>query len=343
MKKIVIHRPGGYDRLRLEEHPDPSPGPGEVRVDVEAVGVNYADCITRMGLYASANRLVGFPITPGFELAGRVGATGPDVEGHARGARVLGLTLFGAYASRIVLPVERVLPIPDDMDTETASGFPTVFLTAWFAVFELAHPRAGDTVLVHSAAGGVGQALVQLAKHAGCRVVAVVGASHKVETARWAGANVVIDKSRDALWPAAEAACPEGYQAVFDANGVSTLIQSYRHLAPMGRLVVYGFHGMLPRRGGRPSRLKLAWDYLRTPRFDPVRMTGANRSVLAFNLSLLGGQAARLHEGLEQLLAWYRQGVLRPAPTTVYPFEEVARAHRDLESGATVGKLVLRV
>ena len=183
--------------------------------------------------------------------------------------------------------------------------------------------------------------LVQLGKLAGCRVTGVVGAAHKVDPARAMGADAVIDKSTQPLWKTAERLAPDGFDIILDANGVATLRQSYRHLAPVGKLVVYGFHGMLPRRGGVPHRLRLAWDYLRTPRFSPFDLTTRNRSVLGFNLSFLFDRTATLQHGLQQLLGWLEQGKLQPPVVSCYPFESVAQAHRDLESGQTTGKLVL--
>ena len=342
MKKIVIHKPGSYERLKIETHPDPRPGPGEVLIDVSAIGVNYADCIIRMGLYASAKELKGYPITPGFEAAGKIAEVGAGVTGFAPGQSVMALTLFDGYSSKLVLPAERVFAIPEGVSELQAAGFPTVFLTAWFALCEQARSGAGDAVLIHSAAGGVGSALVQLAAMRDCHVVGVVGAGHKVEFARQAGATVVIDKSNQDLWSEAEAAAPGGYQSIFDANGVSTLGQSYEHLAPMGRLVIYGFHSMLPRTGGKPNWLKLAADWLRTPRFNPLRMTAENRSVMACNLSFLGENADYLRQGMLELLEWLAEGKIRPAEVTEYAFEDVASAHRDIESGQTTGKLVLR-
>lgn len=152
----------------------------------------------------------------------------------------------------------------------------------------------------------------------------------------------MIDNSHGGLWSEVERLTRgRGYAAIFDANGVSTLRQSYRHLRPTGRLVVYGFHSMLPRTGGRPGWLRLAWDYLRTPRFNPLEMTQHNRSVLAFNLSYLFDRVDLLQAAMGDLLARLRAEQIRPLPLTTYPLAEVARAHRDLESGQTVGKLVL--
>jgi NADPH:quinone reductase-like Zn-dependent oxidoreductase len=169
----------------------------------------------------------------------------------------------------------------------------------------------------------------------------VVGAAHKVETVRLLGADAVIDKSSDKLWNTAQRIAPGGYDVILDANGITTLRQSYRHLAPVGKLIVYGFHSMLPRKGGRPNRLRLLWDYCRTPCFNPFSLTAQNRSVLGFNLSFLFDRIALLREAMNQLLQWLEDGRIRPLAVHGYPLEAVAQAHRDLESGQTVGKLVL--
>jgi NADPH:quinone reductase-like Zn-dependent oxidoreductase len=342
VKKIVIHTPGSYNHLVIEEHPDPTPGPDEVLIAVEAIGVNYADCVTRMGLYASAKHYVGYPITPGFEIAGTVLATGERVIDLAADTPVMAVTRFNGYATRLVVRRHQVFRRPERLTPEQAAGFPAVSLTAWFALFELAHPRARETILVHSAAGGVGGMLVQLGRIAGCRVVGVVGAAHKVEAAQALGSDAVIDKSSRDLWREAERLAPGGYDIILDANGVSTLEQSYRHLAPIGRLVVYGFHSMLPRHGGLPGKFRLAWNYWRTPRFSPFSLTTRNRSVLGFNLSFLFDRQELMETGLLQLIEWLEDGKLVSPRVSVYPFKRVADAHRDLESGQTVGKLVLR-
>lgn len=341
MRKVVIHAPGSYDALKLEEHPDPRPAKGEILVDVEAAGVNYADCIIRMGLYESAKKYVGWPITPGFEVAGKVSALGEDAQGPAPGTPVVAVTRFGGYASRVSVPAHQVFPLPKGFSAVDAAGFPAVSLTAYYALFELVRLRPGMTLLVHSAAGGVGSALVQLGKIAGCRVIGVVGASHKVEVARKLGADAVIDKSRDSLWKTAELLAPEGFDVALDANGVETLGESYKHLAPAGKLIVYGFHTMMPKQGGRPNWIKLAADWLRTPRFNPLDLTNDNKSVLAFNLSYLFHREDILKEAMDRLFGWIEQGRFVAPPVKTFPVEKVAEAHRALEGAGTVGKLVL--
>ncbi len=340
MKRIRIQQPGGYEALRVEEGPDPQPGPGQVRIAVEACGVNYADGIIRMGLYASARELHGYPITPGFEVAGRIDAVGDGVMAWSVGDAVIGLTLFNGYSSRLCLEAEQVFALPQRLSMAEGASLPTVFLTAWFMVHQQLHPRAGERWLVHSAAGGVGSALVQIGRLAGCRVTGVVGGAHKIDHCARMGADRVIDKSHEDVWTAARTDAPEGYHAIFDANGVATLRASYAHLAPTGRLVIYGFHSMLPH-DGRLNWLRLAWDWLRTPRFNPLDMTQRNRSVLAANLSFLQSEAPRLREGMRWLMSRFESGELQPLPVETFPLERAADAQRRIESGQSIGKLVL--
>ena len=150
MRAVVVRRAGGWDRLSVEERPSPPLGAGELRIAVRAAGVNFADVAVRMGLYSSAKKYVGWPITPGFEVAGRVREVGPGVEDVAIGDEVMAVTRFGGYASEVVVPRHQAWPLPAALDLFQAAGFPAVALTAYFALFELAHPRAGDTLLVHS-------------------------------------------------------------------------------------------------------------------------------------------------------------------------------------------------
>jgi NADPH:quinone reductase-like Zn-dependent oxidoreductase len=216
-----------------------------------------------------------------------------------------------------------------------------VFLTAYYALRETFRVRPGGWVLVHAAAGGVGLAALQLARADGLFSVGVVGAAHKRQVALDYGAHHVIDKSSQALWPELERLVPNGLQLVLESNGAETLKQSYSHLAPLGRLVVYGFHSMLSRGRGSPNWLKLAYDFLRTPRFHPLDMVDANKGVVAFNLSYLFDQESLLTEAMTRMLGELEQGVLRPLPVSELPLADAAGAHRALQSGSTVGKLAL--
>lgn len=336
MKKIIIEKTGSYDQLKLQEFFLSEPAENEVLIEVHACGVNFADVCVRMGVYSSANELATWPITPGFEVAGIVKAVGSKVSKFAIGQRVVALTFFGGYATHVKVAEDYALIIPDNLSFTQAAAIPAVFLTAYYALFELVHPKPNDLLLIHSAAGGVGSALVQLGKLVGCKVVGIVGASHKVDFVKSLGADRVIDKSKEDLWKDIG-----DFDAVFDANGVETLRKSYQHVRPGGKLVVYGFHTMFSKGRGTVNWVKAAWDYLRTPRFNPLKMTRDNRSVLAFNLSYLFGKTDLLRGHLEKISNWMVEGKLSPPPIKTYSLETAGEAHKDLESGMTIGKLVL--
>jgi NADPH:quinone reductase-like Zn-dependent oxidoreductase len=299
--------------------------------------VNYADICVRWGVYESARRLVGWPITPGFEYAGRVEEIGRGVEHLKTGDPVFGVTLFNGYSTHVCASADLVWRKPRALDFEAAAGFLAVHLTAYHGLLQNVVIRPGMTVLVHSAGGGVGSALVQLCKLHDLQVTGVVGASHKIEYVRQLGADAVIDKSRQSLWGEAERLCPDGYDLIFDANGPETLAQSYRHLKATGKLLVYGFHTLLPKRGGRLHSLNAALGLLRMPRFNPLRMTSENKGVVAFNLSFLFGRTDLLHPAVNDLTAWVEAGRIRVPKVRAFPLEDVARAHQALESGETTG------
>ena len=371
---ISVSAAGGYDVMGVKSRRGQGarganlPGGGKklagrgakeddlVVVDVEFAGINYADVCVRWGLYSSAKEFVGFPITPGFEFAGRVAeipslAAGRD--GPLKvGDRVVGVTMFGGYSTRIVVPCQQLLRIPEGVKSSVAAGLPAVSLTAHYALHHLVGDGVGSKskpILVHSAAGGVGSMISRLAKAKGCSVVGVVGAPHKVEPLEKLDCcDFIIDKSSSDLWQEARRFSPGGYAAIFDANGKATLQNSYDHLAPEGRLVVYGFHTMLPRKGGRITPchwMRMAWDYLWTPRFNPLSMVPANKSVMAFNLSFLFDRIEYFRPALEDILRQVADNSLRGTSDnlTIFPMSQAAEAHALIESGQSVGKIVLQV
>ena len=343
MQRISIAKPGSFDRLKLVDAPDPKPGPGEVLVKTRAAGVNFADVVVRLGLYESAKKYVGWPITPGFEFSGEVAELGEGVSDLTAGERVFGVTRFGGYATHVCVPRAQLFRVPAALSHSQAAGFPTVHLTAYYALREIlrTRPGRGERVLVHSAAGGVGLAALQLARADGLLAIGVVGAEHKRDVALAYGAADVIDKSRQALWAEVERIAPGGLHYVLESNGAETIKQSYAHLRPTGRMVVYGFTSMLSRGSGRPNWLKLAWDFLRTPRFHPLEMVNVNKGVVGFNLSYLFEEQALLTEAMTRMLAELAAGVLQPLPVTELPLAQASEAHRALQSGSSVGKLVL--
>jgi synaptic vesicle membrane protein VAT-1 len=341
MKKIVIHKPGDYKQLVLETCPDLHPGDNDVIVEVKATGVNYADIIIRWGLYESARQMVGWPITPGFEFSGKVKSLGKNVTKWKHGDEVIGVSLFNAYASEVCVKEDYLYPLPQKMSFDEAGGFPAVFMTAYHALFQIVVTRPGMTALIHSAAGGVGSSLVQLCRIKGIKTIGVVGASHKVDFVKELGCDFVIDKSTEDLWKKVKEYAPDGVDLAFDANGAETLKKSFTHLAPTGKLFFYGAHTMFPKTGGKVNWPKLIKDFLKTPRFNPLNMSSQNKSLITFNLSFLFERKDLFHEALDDLLRWYGEGKLKIPRVKVYSLSDVAKAHAELESGQSVGKIVL--
>lgn len=341
MKKIVIHSPGDYRVLKLEEHADLIPKEDEVLVDVKATGVNYADIIIRWGLYESAKKFVGWPITPGFEFSGIVKSVGNNVTEFKSGDKVLGVNLFNSYASQVVLKPAFLFPLPEKMSFEEGAAFPAVMLTAYHALLQNVVVRSGMTALIHSAAGGVGSSLVQLCRIKGIRTIGVIGSSHKRQMLESLGCDLIIDKSKEDLWKKVKEFAPDGVDLAFDANGVETMKESYNHLASCGKLLVYGAHSMFPKSGGKVNWPKLVKDFLRTPRFNPLDMTSQNKSLITFNLSFLFGKEILFQEAMKDLLNWSVDGVIRIPAVKSFPLSEVGEAHKELESGKSIGKLVL--
>ena len=341
MQKIVIHRPGGFSRLKIESFPDPIATDDEIVVQVKAIGVNYADCVIRMGFYSSAKKYVGWPITPGFDFSGIVLQVGKKVDDFKPGDRVFGVTRFNGYSTHVVVPAYQLFHLPESKSFEEGGAFATIYLTAYYALHMSVKLYPNSTILIHSAAGGVGCALLQLSRLAGWRTIGVVGQSDKVKIAEDMGADIVIDKSKHDLWQEVDKISPEGLDAVLDGNGYITLRDGLKHLRANGKLIAYGFHSMFPRRHGYPNLFKIAIDYFRTPRFNLLGMHDKNYSLVTFNLSFLFHRTDLLKAATEDLFNWFSEGKISMPPIKSYPFTESAQAHRDLQSGRTVGKLVL--
>jgi len=379
---ISIGRPGGMEQLRLVtlkknictigynvKHVSPAPyTPADgfslpedcVVVKNLAFSVNYADCTIRWGLYESAKKFVGYPIVPGFDVAGTIESVPKTNNSNFTvGDRVFGCTLFGAYSSRVVIPTIQLRKIPDCIEKfSKAASFPAVSMTALYALHLAGyfpggvddgasrHKFKNKSILIHSAAGGVGSFLVQMAKILGLGpIVGVVGRSSKVDEAYRLGCDVVIDKSTEDLWSAATKACPAGFSTIMDANGVSTLKESYDSLAPSGRLVVFGFHSNLPL--GQAMLNPLEWIRMarkqsNMPKFDAMDLTVSNKSVLGFNLSFFAEEREVLSDMFDQILEWISNEKLECPNVVEMEMENIALAHEFISSGKSIGKIVVK-
>ncbi len=339
MKKVIIEKPGGYSSLVMRTVDDPKPTAGQCIVSVKYIGVNYADIIIREGYYTAAKGR--YPLTPGFEYSGTIKDVGSGVSQFKPGDEVCGLSLFGAYSTQVVAEEEYLRKIPNDWSMEQAAGLLVPNLTAYHALHNVAHAKRDEVLLIHSAAGGVGTALLQQAKDIGCSTVGVVSSTSKVETAKKHGADHVVLKEGD-FWQKIDAVASDGFDIVFDANGLTTPRPGYERLKLGGRLVIYGFAELFPR-GKRPWLPSLAYNAIRVPKFRIRKMTSTNRTIAGFNIAFLFDRSELAKPALDYIIDRAENGVIRKPSITAFNFNETILAHKHLESGTSHGRVVLKV
>ncbi|HSN14756.1 MAG TPA: zinc-binding dehydrogenase [Anaeromyxobacteraceae bacterium] len=336
---------GSLARLTRVTEPLGPPGPGEAALRVEAIGLNFADLFACLGLYSATPKGA---FVPGLECAGVVEALGPggDARGLRVGDRVMAVTRFGGYATRLNLDARLLHPVPDGWSFAEAAAYPVQALTAWYALCVLGEVAPGDVVLVHSAAGGVGLHALEICARAGARAVATVGSEGKrdflVEERGLAPAAVVVrDRRRfGAQLDAALAALgAPGFDLVLDAVMGPFFRPAFDRLRPEGRHLVFGAADFMTG-GARPNLAALAWRWLRRPRVDPLAMISDNRAVMGFNLIWLWSEIDRL-PGAYAALA--RLDGRRPHVGARLPFSRAPEALRLLQAGGTAGKVVLEV
>jgi NADPH:quinone reductase len=320
MKAIRVHRRGGPDAMRLEELPLPEPGPGQVLVEVKAAGVNLFDTQLRSGLYKR-----DLPLTLGVEGAGIIRALGPDVTEMTIGARVAWIFAAGSYATHTLAPAERVVPLPDGMDYADAAAVLFQGLTAHYLATSTFPLTPGSICLIHSAAGGCGILLCQIAKIRGALVIGAVSTPEKAEIAREAGADhVVVYAEEDFEAAVKRISGGRGVDVVYDAVGLDTYVRSMNALRPRGMLVLYGeASGLVPPIDPRELLFRKSLYLTRT---------GLDHYV---------ADRRELRSRCDEIFRWMAEGRLKQRIFRSYRLEEAADAHRALESRATSGKLLV--
>jgi NADPH2:quinone reductase len=320
MQAIRIHQYGGPEVLELEQLATPEPGPGQARVQVEAAGVNFIDIYQRSGLYKGA-----LPFTPGNEGAGVVAATGPDVQDLKVGDRVAWAGALGSYSTDAVVPASVLVPLPDGVSTRDGAAAMLQGMTAHYLVTSTYAVQAGDTCLVHAAAGGVGLLLCQMAKMRGARVIGTAGSAEKAALARQAGADeVILYQNEDFEAAVKRLTDGKGVNVVYDGVGKDTFDGSLNSLKPRGTLALFGA-------ASGP-----------VPPFDP-QLLNAKGSLFLTRPSLGHYTASRqeLLQRASDVLGWINAGQIKLRVEHVYPLAQAAVAQAALAGRQTTGKVVL--
>lgn len=327
MYAITVHEPGGPEALQWTEVPDPQPGPGEVVLDVVASAVNRADLMQRQGKYPpppGASEIIGL------ECSGRIAALGEGVRGWSVDAAVCALLSGGGYAEKVAVPAAQLLPIPDGVDPVTAAGLPEVACTVWSNVVGAGRLTEGETFLVQGGSSGIGTHAIQVAKALGARVAATAGAPDRLQRCLDLGADIAIDYHDDVAAELKKATDGHGADVILDNMGAKGLAANIDALAPDGRLVIIGLQG------GVKGELNIA------------KLLGKRGSVTAMGLRGRpvegpNGKGAIVAGVRDQIWPMIADGRVRPIVHGSMPMADAAEAHRQLEAGGVVGKLLLVV
>lgn len=316
MHAIVIDKPGGPEVLTWREVPEPRPGPGDVLIDVAASAVNRADVMQRQGLYDPPP---GTPPYPGLECSGVVAEVGSDVEDFKPGDRVCALLAGGGYAERVAVPWQQVMRVPEGLDLVEAAALPEVACTVWSNVFMTARLRKGETLLVHGGASGIGTLAVQLAKAFGSHVVVTAGSAEKIARCVELGADEGINYREEDFAERVRA------DVILDIVGGRYLPGNVKALKTGGRLVVIGMQG------GSKGELDLG--ALLVKRASVHGTTLRSRPVDEKGVIVRGV--------VENVWPLVEAGAIRPVVHARVPMSDAAEAHKILESGDHVGKILL--
>lgn len=334
MRVVTIPRTGAFDVLTVETRPDPpAPNADQVTIRVHAAGVNFADVMARIGLYADAPPL---PAVVGYEVAGTIEAVGANVIGLAVGDRVFAGTRFGGYAELVTVKAADANPLPEHLSFAQGAAIPVNYATAWAALYGYGSLRAGERVLIHAAAGGVGIAATQLAR-GGPEGVEIWGTASpsKHDAIRAQGVEHPLDYTRKG-W---ERGLPP-FDVILDAIGGESLRRSYRMLRPGGRVIAFGASSVV---GGETRNLRTALPQaLRMIRgFNLIDQMSESKAVIGLNMLRLWDDRGSLEAWTTPLRAGIEDGTIQPVVAAEIPFDRAAEAHRMLQERRNVGKVVL--
>lgn len=323
MKAVLCERLGAPEDLVLRDIEMPSPGPGELLVEVSAAALNFFDTLIIQGKYQFRPEL---PFSPGAEFAGRVLETGEGIEAFEPGDRVMGYVRWGAVRGAVIATEDDLVALPDEVSDEAAAGLSVTYGTSLHAFRDRARLEAGETVAVLGASGGVGLAAVEIAKAMGARVIACASSAEKLELARAHGADILVNYAEEDLKARLKQLTDGcGVDVVYDPVGGELAEAALRATGWRGRYLVIGFAA------GEIPQLPL----------NLVMLKGCDVLGVFWGDAIVREPEAH-RDNMEQLLAWMREGRIRPHLHAVYPIEETARALRELADRKVQGKVIIR-
>ncbi|XP_036195583.1 synaptic vesicle membrane protein VAT-1 homolog [Myotis myotis] len=338
LRCLVLTGFGGYDKLKLQSKPaaPPAPGPGQVTVRVRACGLNFAEIMARQGLY---DRSPPLPFTPGMEGAGVVVAVGEGVNDRKVGDRVMVLVRSGMWQEEVTALSAQTFLMPESMTFEEAAALLVNYITAYMILFDFGNLRPGQSVLVHMAAGGVGIAALQLCRTVENVTVFGTASASKHEMLKENGITYPIDYHTTDYVEEVKKISPKGVNIVMDPLGGPDTAKGYNLLKPMGKLITYGMANLVS--GPKRNLMTIARIWWNQFSVTALQLLPANRAVCGYHLGYLDSEMELVSGVVTRLVALYNQGHIKPHIDSVWPFEKVADAMRQMQEKKNVGKIIL--
>ncbi len=327
---------GNVKNLKVREEDLADPADNEVTIAIKTIGLNFADLFAIWGLYSATPK---GEFVPGLEYAGIVEKIGKNVTNVKEGDQIMGITRFGAYASHLNIDSRYVLPLPASWNFEEGAAYLVQVLTAHYGLLHLGNLQKEQTVLIHSAAGGVGILANRIAKKYDAFTIGTVGSPAKVDFLKKEGYDRTIVRSSNFGNDLKSSLGDRDLNLIMECIGGKVLSEGYKQLAPQGRMIVYG-SARYATPGNRPNYFKLIYQFLTRPKIDPQGMTNLNTAVLGFNLIWLYEKAELMHEILKEIEVLQ---IEKPHIGHRFTFEELPDALKLFQSGKTIGKVVINL
>ena len=336
MKSVILAKYGAPEVLKVKELDNIQPKDSEVRVKVHYAGINFAEIMARMKLYPGGPK-------PGSVLGGEVSGVidqiGKDVQGLSIGEKIMGLSLNGSYSSQVCIDADSIISLPDNFKLDEAAAFPVAYITAYMMMFDLGNLQDGDTFLIHGAGGGVGTAAVQLAKTKNIKIIGT-SSSWKHDKLIKMGVDKCIDyTTENTEKEIMDFTNGKGVDLAIDPIGAKNWKLSYRVLAKMGKLIIYGDQNLV--KGDKLKPIVAMKEMYSMPKYRPMDLMANNKAVMGYHLGRFKGHEWKIKRSIDNLVKLVNDNDLHPVIDSKFSFRDAPKAHRHIQNRKNFGKVLL--
>ena len=336
MKEVIITKFGTPEVLQVREMQTPAPQSGQVLVRNHFTGINFSEIMARMRLYPGAPKP---PTTLGSEACGIVESVGKDVTRIKPGDKVMLFCRFNSYSTHIITSEKMVMSLPRGFSLEEGAAFPLVYVTAYMMMFDLGNFRKGETILIHGAGGGVGTAAIQLTQAAGGNIIGTASKWKHSKLNEMGVSNCIDYNTEDVLKKVMQFTDSRGVDLIIDPVGSENWKISYKCLAPMGKLIVYGDQNFV--KGKSFSLFSSLKEVLSMPKYKPMNLMSENKSIMGYHLGRLAGAEDKIELAVAALSQIVQKNKIRPVIDRVFPFTDAHKAHSYIQDRRNFGKVLL--